>query len=240
MQLVAGIFFLIIAQQNQLLKKIAVILPVLTFYVAAFSQQTRFSLATDASVMRSFRKDQRFWAFGQTIAGHFHFAPKDGLYTWLAYYTNGKFNNNTTASAKTVFTTPLEINYINRASLRIQHFSIGWRHYFKGAADNPDNWNLYGYAGFGLLFGSVENTHSVAIDTSSYHLPVLSGKAKFKRLTYDLGLGYEKPLGGDISLYLEGRVFLPAMGYPSRYLFVNERAPLTVSANLGLRILFDN
>lgn len=221
------------------MKKVIAILPVLLLCLTAFSQQPQFSLSTDASVMRSFRKDQRFWAFGQTVTGHFHFAPKDGLYAWLAYYTNGKFNNHTTAGAKTVFTTPMEIAYINQALLRYKHISIGWRHYFKGAYNNEDTWNLYGYAGFGLLFGSVENTHSVAIDTANYHLPVLSGKANFKRLTYDLGLGFEKPLGGDISLYMEGRVFIPGTGYPSPYLFVNERAPLAASVNVGLRILFD-
>lgn len=199
----------------------------------------QFSLSTDATVMRSFRKDQQFWAFGQTITGHFHFTPKNGVYTWLTYYTNGKFNNNVTAGAKAVITTPSEIQYVNQALLRYKHISIGWKHYFKGAYNNEDNWNLYGYAGFGLLFGGIENKHSVAIDTASYYLPVLSGKANFKRLTYDLGLGYERPMGGDFSIYIESRVFIPAMGYPSPYLFVNKRAPLAASANLGLRILFD-
>lgn len=211
----------------------------LSLFVTAFSQQPQFSLSTDASVMRSFRKDQQFWAFGQTITGHFHFSPKNGAYAWLTYYTNGKFNNHVTAGAKSILTTPTEIHYLNRAALLYKHISIGWKHYFKGAYNNEDAWNLYGYAGFGLLLGAVENKHSVAIDTANYYLPLLSGKANFKRLTYDLGLGYERPMGGDISFYTEARVFIPAMGYPSRYLFVNDRAPLAASVNIGLRLLFD-
>ncbi len=115
---------------------------------------------------------------------------------------------------------------------------MGWKHYLKGAYNAEEGWNLYGYAGFGLMFGVAENTHSINIDSASYVIPVLQGKDKFKRLTFDLGLGYEIPLGGDIYLYMEGRTLIPTTDYPSRYLFINENAPWFGSVNGGLRILF--
>ncbi len=123
--------------------------------------------------------------------------------------------------------------------MRIKHISIGWKHYFKGSYNSEDHYNLYGYAGFGLLLGTIENTHSVNIDSAAYTIPVLKGKANFKRLTFDIGLGYEKPIGGDVYFYMEGRVLIPATGYPSNYLFVNDKAPLAGSFNAGLRLLFD-
>ena len=173
------------------------------------------------------------------VAGHFNFAPKNGMYVWLAYYSNGKFSNHPTATAKSIFTLPQQIDYTNDAQMRIKHISVGWKHYLKGAYNIEDSWSLYGYAGFGLLLGSIENQHSVSIDSAEYYIPVLKGKANFKRLTLDLGLGYEMPVGGDIYFYMEGRAFLPTTDYPSNYLFVNKKAPLTGSLNTGLRILFD-
>ena len=209
------------------------------FFVPVFSQKAQFSLATDVSILRSFKKEQRYWAIGQTVAGHFNFAPKDGMYVWLAYYSNGKFSDHPTATAKSVSTLPQQIDYTNKAQMGIKHISVGWKHYLKGAYNIEDKWSLYGYAGFGLLLGTIENQHSVSIDSAQYHIPVLKGKANFKRLTIDLGLGYEMPVGGDIYFYMEGRSFLPTTDYPSNYLFVNKKAPLTGSVNMGLRILFD-
>ena len=161
------------------------------------------------------------------------------MYVWLAYYSNGKFSNHPSATAKSPFTLPQQIDYTNDAQMRIKHISVGWKHYLKGAYNIEDKWSLYGYAGFGLLLGSIENQHSVSIDSAEYYIPVFKGKANFKRLTLDLGLGYEIPLGGDIYFYMEGRAFLPTTDYPSNYLFLNKKAPLTGSLNTGLRILFD-
>jgi hypothetical protein len=240
LKLVTGNFFLIIAKQFNCLKKQTFILFLcILFFVPAFSQTAQFSLATDVSLLRSFKKEQRYWAIGQTVAGHFNFAPKNGMYVWLAYYSNGKFSNHPSATAKSPLTLPHQIDYTNDAQMRIKHISVGWKHYLKGAYNMEDKWSLYGYAGFGLLFGSIENQHSVSIDSAEYYIPVLQGKANFKRLTLDLGLGYEIPLGGDIYFYMEGRAFLPTTDYPSNYLFVNKKAPLTGSLNTGLRILFD-
>ncbi|MFI5129337.1 MAG: hypothetical protein ACHQFX_05070 [Chitinophagales bacterium] len=201
-------------------------------------QPARFSLATDASLLRSFKQDQRYWAVGQTIHFHFHFTPKDGAYAWFSYYSNGKFSNTVNATAKSGTTVPQSVSYVNKAGLVSKHISLGWRRYLKGSFDKEENWNLYSYAGFGLMLGRVDNTHSVSIDTSLYNVPVLNGKGNFKRLTLDLGLGAEFPIGADTYLYAEGRVQVPTSDYPSQYLFVNENAPLTAAINAGFRVLF--
>jgi hypothetical protein len=219
-------------------KKIPALLVAVCFFMTVPAQQTRFSLATDVSLLRSFKKEQQFWAIGQTVHGHFHFTPKDGAYAWISYYSEGRVRNTVTATAKLPATTPQEIAYQNNGELRFKHISLGWKRYFAGTCNEEKLWNFYGYAGFGLMLGAVTNTHSVGIDTNTYDVPVLSGKANFKRLTFDLGTGIEKQLGGDVYLYIEARALVPASDYPSKYLFVNDNAPFTGSANLGIRILF--
>ncbi|MES1215062.1 MAG: hypothetical protein ABUT20_06075 [Bacteroidota bacterium] len=205
----------------------------------AFAQRPSFSIATDLGLQRSFKKEQQYWAVGQTVQTHLHFTPKDGAYVWISYYSNGKFKNDIDATAKSIATSPQQVNYVNNAEMRFKHFSVGWKHYLKGSSNAEEGWNLYGYAGFGLMLGRVINTHSVSIDTTLYNVPVRSGKANFKRLTLDLGLGWEAPLGGDVFFYTEGRLWVPTTDYPSRYIFVNKNAPFVASINLGIRILFD-
>ena len=220
-------------------KKIFFLLLASFFSTTVFCQYPQLSIATDLGVPRSFKKDQRYWAIGQTINALFHFTPKDGVYVWFAYYTNGKFKNNLIATAKSPFTLPTKISYVNSAKIRVKHFSVGWRKYLMGTSDAEKKWNLYGYAGLGILTGRAENTHSVVIDTLAYNVPVRSGTGNFKRLTLDLGLGWELPLGGSFFLYAEGRAWIPTTDYPSKYLFVNDNAPLVGMVNVGLRILFD-
>lgn len=204
--------------------------------IVVFSQ-TQFSLATDLSILRSFKKSQRYWAVGQTVHLHFHFTPKDGAYAWISYYSEGRFRNEASAPAKSPLTVPQFIPYTNTAAMRIKQVSLGWKHYMKGGANRERGINSYGYAGFGLMLGRVINTHSVSVDTSQYTLPVEAGKANFKRLTLDLGLGAEVHLGADIYLYAEGRGLIPTTDYPSTHLFVNDNAPFTATANIGFRIL---
>lgn len=205
----------------------------------AHSQQPQFSLSTDFSVLRSFKQQQQYWAVGQTVTGHFHVSQKNEVYAWICYYGNGKFTNKLTATAKSAATSPQEIAYTNRASLSFRHISMGWKRYLIGASNTENEANFYAYAGLGLMLGKVINAHSLGIDSSEYLLPVMAGTGRFKRLTLDLGLGYELPVGGDVFLYLEGRALVPTTYYPSNYLFINKYAPFTASANIGLRILFD-
>lgn len=164
------------------------------------AQPPQFSIATDIGIQRSFKKEQQYYAFGHTVQAQFHLTYKDAVYVWLSYYTNGKFNNDVTATAKSPLTLPQQIDYRNRAIMSFRQFSAGWKKYLKGHYMTEDGWNLYTYAGFGLLYGRVENSHTVPIDTLNYNVPVQQGKGKFKRLTLDLGLGAEFPLGGDFYL----------------------------------------
>ena len=220
-------------------KKAFILFSATVFFLSTvYCQRPGFSIATDLDLQRSFKKEQRYWAVGQAVQAHFNFSPKEGIYSWISYYSDGKFNNDLVASAKLAATNPQQINYTNNAEMRFKHFSIGWKHYFKGAYNSEDSWNLYGYAGFGLLMGRVINNHSVIIDSNLYNIPVRNGKSNFKRLTLDLGLGWEEDLGGNIYFYNEARLWIPTTDYPSKYIFVNKDAPLVASLNFGIRILF--
>jgi hypothetical protein len=206
--------------------------------ISLFAQQTRFSLSTDVNGLISLRKQQHFLALGQTVTWHFHITKKDGAYAWLVYYTQGKFHNTLTATARQPLTTPQQISFRNNASMAIKQISLGWKHYLKGGIDTEDKWNFYGSAGWGLMLGRIDNSHSPPIDTADYFVQVLPGKANFKRLTIDLAVGYEKPLGADIYIFMEGRTLVPITNYPSKFIYINNNAPLTVTLNLGVRILF--
>lgn len=220
------------------LRNISLFAVAILLFATAHSQ-TKFSLATDVNVLRSFKKEQQFWAIGQTVHGHFHFTPKDGAYAWLSYYTNGRFHNFATAVAKSPATTPQTVDYRNDAAIRFKHVSLGWKRYLKGSRQEENGWSLYSLVGFGLMIGTAENSHSVILSPVVYDMPVYSGKANFKRLTFDLGLGYERHLGADVYLYTEVRALVPTTDYPSKFLFVNNNAPFTGTANLGIRILFE-
>jgi hypothetical protein len=221
-----------------LLKRITILILFVACTNTAFSQNLRFSIATDLGIQRSLKKEQQYWSLGHTVNALFNITPKDAIYVWFGYYTNGKFNNQLTATARSPLTNPQQINYTNSALLRSKHFSVGFRKYLVGNCETEKGWNLYASAGFGLLPGRITNTHSAAIDTALYTIPVLSGTANFKRLTADLSLGWEKPIGAEFYLYAEGRTWIPASDYPSKFLFVNDNAPLTAMLNIGLRMLF--
>ncbi len=220
-------------------KRIIILVLFIFFFTEAFSQYPQVSMATDLGVQRSFKKDQKYWSIGQTINAIFHLTPKDGIYVWFAYYSNGNFKNKLSATAKSPLTLPQQVGYVNSAGLRMKHFSAGWRKYLKGTAEAENGWNIYGYTGLGIFMGRIENSHSVSIDTADYIVPVLSGTANFKRLTLDLGLGWELPLSGGFSVYAEARTWIPTTDYPSKYIFINDNAPVVGMLNVGLRILFD-
>ncbi|MES1218241.1 MAG: hypothetical protein ABUT20_22235 [Bacteroidota bacterium] len=209
-----------------------------SFFVFA---QTQFSIATDLSFLHSFKKDQQFNAVGQTVIVHFHFTPKEGAYIWYAYSSPGKFKNNFEAVAKSPSTTPQSLDFKSYSQIGFHSLSIGWKHYLKGANNSDGTWNLYFTAGFGLVGGKVQNTYTIPKDTAKYSFPAnpVDGKGKFKRLTFDVALGYEIPIGMAIYMYGEARCWIPTTDYPSKYLFINDNAPLVGTANIGLRIFFD-
>lgn len=209
-----------------------------TFFFFVASSQQRFSIATDLSLQRSFKKDQTYWALGQTVQSIFHLSPRNGIYVWFAYYSQGRFTSKMSATAKSPLTNPQEIHYIDSTRIQLRQFSVGWRKYLKGTPDIEEGWNLYCYAGLGLVPGQVQNAHSVPIDTFTYHVPVHAGKAGFKRLTLDLGVGVEVPLGAEFYFYTDGRVWVPTTDYPSKYLLVNNNAPLVGMLSIGVRVIF--
>jgi hypothetical protein len=221
------------------LKKIPFFL-LLTFCSCATMAQNAASIATDVSILRSLSPGQQFWSFGQSVKGELHLKPTESLYAQVGYYTDGKYKNEQTATAKDAATAPQNIRYITRSALRMRHLSLGWKHYFKGAYNNETDWNFYGTAGFGLLAGRADNTPTQTIDTALYTVPqkALAGGDHFKRLTFDLSLGAEIVLGAGIYLYTDVRTWIPASDYPSPYLY-NNNLPRTLMVNGGIRVLLD-
>jgi len=220
------------------MKKTGIILLAGMLLSACLQAQVRFSLCNDLGLQRSFKKDQRFWAGGHTLQGNFHFSKSNTVYAWISYYSEGKFSNQLTATAKLNTTVPAQINFTNSALMRFKQISIGWKKYFRGDFETESKLHLYGYAGFGIILGRVINTYSVSLDSVQYNIPVKSGKANFSRLTADFGMGTEWSIGSEIFLYSEIRAWVPTSSYPSKYLFVNQDAPLVGMLNFGLRILF--
>lgn len=188
--------------------------------------------------MRNFSPKQKFWALGQTVQFNFHFTKRETAYAWLTYYTAGKFKNNFVATAKSGSTNPQTIPFRAAAKWRNNEVSLGWKHYFKGDFDAETGWGFYGTAGFGLMFTKVENVFTPGIDTSLYFTPLRMGNDEFKRLTIDLGMGVELPLGGDFFLYSDVRTWIPTSNYPSPSLHNNKNVPLPFMIAVGLRVLF--
>jgi hypothetical protein len=208
------------------------------FAVPVFAQFPRFSFSTDVGALRSFREDQRYWVVSHMTHLTFNFNPRDALSLWIGYTSDGKFHNDLVAGAKSSTTVPQQISYRNNAELRFKHFSMGWKRWIKGNFVLEEGVNIYGYGGFGLMMGRIFNSHDPFIDTILYNVEVSSGGDNFKRLTFDIGVGLETPIGNDLFLYGDGRVLIPTTDYPSKYLFVNNNAPFVAMLSLGVRIIF--
>jgi len=172
---------------------------------------------------------------------HFHFTPRDGAYVGYAYSAPGKFVNDFVAIAKSPVVMPQILEFKSYSQITFRNFSLGWKHYLKGSASSEEFWNLYFTAGFGLVSARVKNIYTIASDTVNYSFPTnpAEGSGNFRRLTFDVSLGYEIPIGMAIYLYGEARAWIPASDYPSRYLLINDNAPFIGTANIGLRLLFD-
>jgi hypothetical protein len=197
-----------------------------------------FSVATDFSLLRNISKGQGFWAVGQDVRVDYHMTEKLCAYTLVNYYTNGKVSSTTTATAKSILMSPQTISYDASTRIRYLQISIGLKRYFEGQFDSENNISLYGFAGFGLLFGTAETTTSKPVDSVYYYARPIAGKGSFTRLTADLGAGVETQLGSSIYLYSELRAWFPASSYPSPYLYNND-IPRVLTLNTGIRILID-
>jgi hypothetical protein len=92
-----------------------------------------------------------------------------------------------------------------------------------------------------LLLGKATNSFNKAVDSALYKIPQpLAGSSSFRRLTFDLGIGTEFPLGTAVSIYTEARTWIPTTHYPSEYLYKdNYNIPAIVAFNLGLRVLIE-
>ncbi|RYZ23960.1 MAG: hypothetical protein EOO10_20740 [Chitinophagaceae bacterium] len=202
------------------------------------SSQVQFSLATGLSGLRNFSPQQKFWAIGQTLQVSAHFSPTQGAYASLDYYTEGKFKNNFTATAKSLLTTPQQLSYMATGRLTYRQISLGLKHYFKGAFNTETGYNVYGLAGFGLLFAQVGNSNSIAVDTTLYQTQAFVGEGAFRKLTFDLGIGGEVPIGGNFFLFADGRTWLPASSKTASYLHNQKNVPLPFMLSAGMRILF--
>lgn len=202
------------------------------------SAQENISAATGVSVLRNFSPQQTFNAVGHTVQAVIHFTPKQSAYAWVEYYTEGKFKNNFTATARLALAQPQQIALQATGRLSYRHFSLGWRHYFRGGYAEEKGVSLYGLAGFGFLFAGVRNEFSPAIDTTQYKVGTKSGEGNVHKLTFDLGLGAEKLLGGQIYGFADLRSWLPASGNPSPYLHNQRDVPLPFMLSAGVRVLF--
>lgn len=208
--------------------------------VGSKAQQLRFSVASDISVLRNFSPSQRFWALGQTVQTQLHVDKHETLFGNIRYYSPGNFKNTFTATAASPLTVPATKNYRVSGSWNLKEIVLGWKHYFKGSFDAETSWNLYGFGGFGLIFTSVENGLATSIDTTVYKLQAAPeiGSGHWKRLSIDLGMGGEYPMGGNFFLYSEVQTWIHTSAYPSPFLHRNERVPFPVTLDIGLRILF--
>ncbi len=204
----------------------------------AQAQSPLFSFGSDMGLYRNFAEGQHFNSIQHTLHLDFHLVQKDGIRVSFSHGSAGKFSNAVTALAKTGSTQPQQINYTNKASLKMRRLSVAWKRYLLGRPDLEKGGNLYGTAGFGLLLGRITNSHDRLTDSSLYQLPVLAGEGKFKRLSFDLSLGGEIPAGPDFYIFTEARVFIPSSDYPSPYLYKNKNAPFGGLLCFGLRILF--
>ena len=211
---------------------------IVLYFLPVQSNAQQWSLTSDASIMRNLSPHQKFWAFGQTIQGQFHVTPKESVYIWMSYYSPGKFSNHFIAVAKG---TGQQQDFIVHGTWRPRQVSAGWKHYLKGAFNQESGWSLYGTAGFGLMVSKLENQFNIPVDTANYIYPTfpVSGNNSFRRLTFDLGLGVEYPIGSDIYLYTDVRTWISASDAPPSIYFHDTRnVPMPVIVSIGIRLLF--
>lgn len=200
------------------------------------SAQPDVSVATGISVLRNFSPRQKFWTLGHTVQAQVHFSSRQSVYAWVEYYLDGRFENNFTATTKVPFTVLPQRNFSAKGQLFYRHFSLGWKHYFKGGSNNEKAVSVYGLAGFGFLFAQAQNTLSPVVDTVLYHVPVVGGEGRIHKLTFDTGLGAERFVGGGLFAFADVRTWLPASSNESKYLHSQRNLPLPVMVSAGLRV----
>ena len=202
--------------------------------------QPRFSLSTDVSVLHNFDSKQKFTVVGQTIIPQFHFDKKNTGYIWFTYHGNGKYKSTLNATAKSSSSFPQSFNFTNQSEMRLRQFSLGLKRFLKGGYDDLTKFNIYTTVGFGLIIGGASNTFPANVDTSLYYIQnnIMNGSGDFKRLTFDLGGGFEFPVSYEIFIYSEIRMQIPTTCYPNNYLLKNSNSPFVGTFNFGIRVSF--
>lgn len=204
----------------------------------AVAQKPSFSLASDFSLLRNFTPKEKFWARGQNVEVDMHFSPRQTGYFSVDYYTEGRFQNHFTATAKSIFSSPQSLPFVATGFLRYRQLSIGLKHYFKGSFNTEEGMNIYGTAGFGFLFAGIRNAASPSFDTTEYAPSIVIGQGTVKRLSFDAGLGIEAHFRGPAYPFFTLRTWLPASYHPSGYLHSNNHLPVALMGSIGLRVLF--
>lgn len=198
----------------------------------------QFSLTTDVSVLRNSSPRQQFWTAGQTIRAEWYPGDRGGPFVSISYFLTAEFTNSFTATAKSSTAGPATIPYTASSSWQFRQAALGWKHYFRGTFKEEKKQGWYGLIGTGLLFARIDNRLSQPIDTSQYFSAgPTQAKGTLRRITLDLGLGGEWPIGADIYAFGELRSLLQASETPSALVAGNSHIPLTTSVHAGLRVL---
>jgi hypothetical protein len=199
----------------------------------------QFSVNTNVSLTRNFNRQNTYFALGHDVRMEYHFGEKLSGMVSFGYFSNGKYSNRVSAPAILPATSPASITYGVNTKLSMQHLTMGARYFFKGNYKTEQGYNLYGYAGYGILFLQATNTFDSPVDTGRYKaLAPYEGSGKINRLTLDLALGVDFAVGPDVFLYGESRAIIPMTDYPSNYVRFNKGYPFPLSLNLGIRVLF--
>jgi hypothetical protein len=205
----------------------------------ALPASAQLSVNTNVSLTRNFNRQNTYFAVGNDVRLEYHFRDKLSGMVSFGYYSTGKFNNRVTTTALSPGTSPASITYGVNTKLGMQHLTMGARYFFKGNYKTEYGYNLYGYAGYGILFLQAGNTFDSQVDTSRYKaVAPYEGSGKINRLTLDLALGVDFAVGPDVYLYGETRAIISMTDYPSNYVRFNKGYPFPLSLNLGIRVLF--
>lgn len=218
--------------------KCVVLVAVALVVTTGFAQKPSFSLASNFSLLRNLTPREKFWARGQSVEVDMHFSPRQTGYFSVDYYTEGRFKNNFTATAKSITSSPQSFPFVATGFLRYRQLSLGLKHYFKGDYNAEEGINIYGTAGFGFLFARMRNEASPSFDTTQYAPSIVIGQGTVKRLSFDAGLGIEAHFRGPAYPFFTLRTWLPASYHPSGYLHNSNKVPFALMAGLGLRVLF--
>lgn len=218
------------------MKKCIAIAALVFLSVPALAQ---FSIATDINVMRQFGKQQSFWSMAQTVQFSYALKNKESIYLSIGNSTPHDIKDNFITKAKSDTIFPKAIGYVATSSWRTRQFTAGWKHYFTGGYNSEDGLSIYGLAGAGIMSVKISTQFSLGVDTTHYYaLTPLAGTQSVNRLSFDVGLGIEKPIMGNFFWYAEAKTWIHKGAFRSPLLARQNEKITPVMIGGGLRILF--